>query len=200
VSHQSGRGRADGDGAGGGGSGRAAQETPGAFRVPAVPAGPGGGRPVGHGGAGHAGPDADRLGQGPRLPAPGATVVISPLIALIKDQADALRASGVTVAAINSTLTPAERRDAEAGIAAGRFEFVYTTPESRASPAFRGLLKGMLIDLFVIDEAHCVSRWGHDFRPDYLALGADIDDFRQDEIASRTCGHCDRCAPDRLTA
>ena len=116
--------------------------------------------------------------QLPALELPGTTVVVSPLIALMKDQADALRERGIRVAAINSTLPAAERRAAEAAIAADRVEFVYTTPESLAAPEFRSLLKGILVDLFVVDEAHCVSQWGHDFRPDYLALGAVIDEFR----------------------
>jgi ATP-dependent DNA helicase RecQ len=116
----------------------------------------------------------------------GTTVVVSPLIALMKDQADALRARGVEVAVINSTLTPAEREQAEADIISGKAEFVYTTPEQLANPEFRAVLKHQLIDLFVVDEAHCVSQWGHDFRPDYLALGAAVEDLGRPPVLALT--------------
>src|SRR3569623_1031958 len=84
--------------------------------------------------------------QLPALELEGTTVVVSPLIALMKDQADALRARGVAVAVVNSTLTAAERQQAEADIAAERGEFVYTTPEQLANPDFRALLGRLLID------------------------------------------------------
>jgi ATP-dependent DNA helicase RecQ len=125
--------------------------------------------------------------QLPALALPGTTVVVSPLIALMKDQADALAGRGVSVAAVNSTLSAQQRRQAEAAIAAGEVEFVYTTPERLADPAFRALLKGLeKIDLFVVDEAHCVSQWGHDFRPEYLALGAAIDDLGRPPVLALT--------------
>jgi ATP-dependent DNA helicase RecQ len=124
--------------------------------------------------------------QLPALALEGTTVVVSPLIALMKDQADALQQRGIAVVAVNSTLSAGELREAQAMIAAGRVEFVYTTPERLADPDFRALLKGLKIDLFVVDEAHCASQWGHDFRPEYLALGAIIDELGRPPVLALT--------------
>jgi ATP-dependent DNA helicase RecQ len=124
--------------------------------------------------------------QLPALELEGATVVVSPLIALMKDQAQALRSKGFAVVAINSTLSAAEREQAEAAIASGFRGFIYTTPEQLAGPAFRALLRQGAIGLFVIDEAHCVSHWGHDFRPEYLGLGAVIEDLGRPTVLALT--------------
>ena len=124
--------------------------------------------------------------QLPALELVGTTVVVSPLIALMKDQADHLRARGITVAVVNSTLKPAEERAVLAEIAAGAVEFVYTTPERLATPAFRALLKQTTIDLFVVDEAHCASQWGHDFRPEYMVLGEVIAELGHPTVLALT--------------
>ena len=124
--------------------------------------------------------------QLPGLELPGATVVVSPLIALMKDQTEALEARGIEAIVVNSTITAAQRADAESRIQEGFHGFIYTTPEQLASPEFRWLLRGAGIDLFVIDEAHCVSRWGRDFRPEYLALGAVIEDLGRPTVLALT--------------
>jgi ATP-dependent DNA helicase RecQ len=116
----------------------------------------------------------------------GITIVVSPLISLMKDQVDHLFANGVWAVGMNSTLTPPEEIAAEKDIAVGRARIVYTTPERLADPRFRELLKTKKVELFVVDEAHCVSQWGHDFRPDFLALREAIDDLGSPPVMALT--------------
>ena len=109
--------------------------------------------------------------QLPALARPGLVVVISPLIALMKDQVDGARMFGIRAAAYNSSLTQEDKSVVAVSIRSGELDLLYVAPERIAGGELQQLLAGQSLTLIAIDEAHCVSEWGHDFRPEYLRLG-----------------------------
>ncbi len=119
---------------------------------------------------------ADRWRKEPLLSTPDVntswlTIVVSPLIALMKDQVDTLARRGISASLINSSLTNSEQNERLAEMAAGKYSMVYVAPERLRNPRFLDAIKATPIQLLAIDEAHCISEWGHDFRPDYARIG-----------------------------
>ena len=142
--------------------------------------------------------------QIPALMKEGVAVVISPLIALMKDQVDMLRDVGIAAAALNSTLSGQESAQIYSDLSEGRLKLLYIAPERLMKPSTMELLSRISISLFAVDEAHCISVWGHDFRPEYqeldclkerfpnvprLALTATADEQTRSEITTRLLDH-----------
>jgi len=124
--------------------------------------------------------------QLPAILLDGVTVVVSPLIALMKDQVDALTSRGIPATLINSTLSVAEQQQRIRQMREGEFKLVYIAPERFRSRSFLQTLGQVTIGLFAIDEAHCMSQWGHDFRPDYFRLGNVLEELGQPQVAAFT--------------
>jgi ATP-dependent DNA helicase RecQ len=124
--------------------------------------------------------------QLPALLTPGVCLVISPLISLMKDQVDAARAIGLQVAFLNSSQGAEEQRRVSEALRAGALDLLYVSPERFAMSSFAGLLRSVRLAFVAIDEAHCISEWGHDFRPDYLALSRIVSLFPDCPIAAFT--------------
>ena len=115
--------------------------------------------------------------QLPAVMEEGLTIVVSPLIALMKDQVDALQVAGIAATFLNSTLDSAEAKSRLRALYAGRHHLLYTAPERLMLPGFLDRAKSWNVRRIVVDEAHCISEWGHDFRPEYRQLGALRDQF-----------------------
>ena len=131
--------------------------------------------------------------QIPAITMPGTAIVLSPLIALMKDQVDGLRANGIRAAFINTSLEAKERMEVEDAYAQGELDLLYVSPEKLMSNGFFQFLRLSKVNLFAIDEAHCISAWGHDFRPEYTQLGILKKSFPEVPILALTA------TADRLT-
>jgi ATP-dependent DNA helicase RecQ len=124
--------------------------------------------------------------QLPAMVMDGVTVVVSPLIALMKDQVDALERRGIPATVINSTLSLSEQQERIGALRRGEYKLVYVAPERFRSRSFTNALRQVQIGLFAVDEAHCLSQWGHDFRPDYMRLGEALENLDRPQVVALT--------------
>ncbi|WP_164103966.1 RecQ family ATP-dependent DNA helicase [Candidatus Laterigemmans baculatus] len=124
--------------------------------------------------------------QLPALTFSGVTIVISPLIALMKDQCDALAARGISAARLDSSLGPEEFREAMRGVRRGETKLLYVAPERFFNERFRAAVGDLHVSMFAVDEAHCISQWGHNFRPDYLKLAELAKDLQAERVLALT--------------
>ncbi len=124
--------------------------------------------------------------QLPAMVMEGVTVVVSPLIALMKDQVDALERRGIPATVINSSISLGEQQERIDALRRGEYKLVYVAPERFRSRMFTNTLRQVQIALFAVDEAHCLSQWGHDFRPDYMRLGDALEHLDRPQVVALT--------------
>jgi ATP-dependent DNA helicase RecQ len=136
--------------------------------------------------------------QLPALKLPGLTLVVSPLIALMKDQVDALQANGIRAEFINSSLTAKEIKNISVKAKRGEIKLLYIAPERFAVNSFKDFLINLEVSLIAVDEAHCISEWGHDFRPDYRNLSRLKKEFPQIPLIALTATATTRVKADIL--
>jgi RecQ family ATP-dependent DNA helicase len=124
--------------------------------------------------------------QLPALLLEGTTIVVSPLVALMKDQVDALRVRGVPAAFINSSQSDGERLETQGAMRRGEYKLIYVAPERFKSPSFLSAVAGLRVPLLAVDEAHCISAWGHDFRPEYQQLAKARETVQAERVLALT--------------
>src|SRR5437870_5232189 len=134
--------------------------------------------------------------QLPALLLPGVTLVVSPLIALMKDQIDALAQRGVPARRLDSTLSADEYRSVMDLVRGGALRLLYVAPERFNNERFRQTLERIRVSLFAVDEAHCISEWGHNFRPDYLKLAKYANLCRAERVLALTATATERVLAD----
>ena len=134
--------------------------------------------------------------QLPALVLPGVCLVISPLIALMKDQVDSLRVRDLPVVSVHSLMGMGEQEEALNKIAVGAYKIIYVSPERLRNSLFMGALKRQPVSLVAVDEAHCISEWGHDFRPDYLRIRQSLDSLGRPQTIALTATATDRVRED----
>src|SRR5881409_3866582 len=137
--------------------------------------------------------------QLPALARPGLTVVVSPLISLMKDQVDALQAAGVAATFLNSSLAAGESRERLRGLHRGEFRLLYVAPERLMLSGFLEDLRNWQPKLIAVDEAHCISEWGHDFRPEYRQLSQLREQFPDMPMMALTATATERVRGDIVT-
>src|SRR5438093_948838 len=124
--------------------------------------------------------------QLPALLLEGTTVVVSPLVALMKDQVDALRARAIAATFVNSSLPESERQERQSALRRGEYRLVYVAPERFKSPSFLSAMGALKVPLLAVDEAHCISAWGHDFRPEYQQIARAREQLRAERVLALT--------------
>lgn len=137
--------------------------------------------------------------QLPALILPGVSLIISPLIALMKDQVDSLRVRELPVGSIHSLMGMREQEEALEKIAAGSYKIIYISPERLRNGPFMSALRKRPVSLVAVDEAHCISEWGHDFRPDYLRIGRALDSLGRPQTIALTATATDRVREDIIS-
>jgi ATP-dependent DNA helicase RecQ len=137
--------------------------------------------------------------QLPALVLPGVTLILSPLIALMKDQVDTLRGKGLPAVSIHSLMALSEQEEVLNRIASGKVKLVYVAPERLRNGPFLNILKKATLSLVAVDEAHCISAWGHDFRPDYLKIGPVLEGLGRPQVIALTATATEKVRADIIT-